>query len=154
MKSTWYGNEYQPTSGYSRPVFSHFRSSSIHPHTPPTQPHQSELSSAIQDNEEGLLVSLEGPVGGSLAFTLFPALGQDPVEQAWGSVCLRLGGHGLRLRDLGPLYQEGALTLALALIQPHSSSSTSSTPPPECLSNVSTGGQRGNNKHKGPVYSS
>lgn len=120
-------------------------------HSPTYSPHQSELPP--QDKDEGLLVALEGPVGGSLAFTLFPALGQDPVEQARGSVCLRLGGHGLRRRVLGPPHREGALALALAPIQPRSSSS-SSAPPLECLPNVSTGGQRGNNKHKGPVYSS
>lgn len=124
-----------PTSGYSRPVFSCFRDPSVYPHNPPTQPHQSEFGSATADKEEPLLVALEGPVGGSLAFTLFPALGQNPMEQARGSVCLRLGGHGLRHRDLGPPHWDGALILALAPIQPHSpsSSSTSSAPPSERL---------------------
>jgi len=126
---------------------------SVHPHTPPTQPHQSEHSPATQDKEVGLLVALEGPVGSALAFSLFPAFGQDPAEQARVSVCLRLGGHGLWHRDLVPPHREGALVLTVATIQHHSSSS-SSAPPPECLPNVSTGGQRGNNKHKGPVYSS
>lgn len=136
--------------------FLYSRRSSVHPHTPPMQPHQSELSSGTQDKEEGLLVALEGPVGGALAFSLFPALGKDPVEQAWGSVCLRLGGHGLRQRGLGPPHREGALVLALAPIQPGSSPSSTASPAPphERLQNVSTGGQRGNNKHKGPVYSS
>lgn len=100
-------------------------------------PHQCELGSATQDKEQGLLVALEGPIGGSLVFILFPALGQDPVEQAWGSVRLKLGGHGLRRRVLGPPHREGALVLALAPIQPHSSSSSScpasSAPPPERL---------------------
>lgn len=32
--------------------------------------------------EEGLLVGLKGPIGGSLALTLPAALGQDPVEEA------------------------------------------------------------------------
>lgn len=95
----------------------------------------------------GFLVALEGTIGGSPVFTLFPALGQDPVEQVWRSLALGLGGHRLRQRGLGPLRREGALSLTLA-------SSSSSAPPPERLQNVSTGGQRGNNKHKGPVYSS
>lgn len=104
--------------------------------TSQTQPHQSELGSATQDKEKGYLVALEGPIGGSLAFNLFPALGQDPAEQVWRSVCLGLGGHGLRQRDPGAPHQEGDLTLTLALIQPHSSS-TSSAPLHECLQNVS-----------------
>lgn len=131
----------------------HISEAPLPPHPPPrVQPHQSDLSSATQDKEKGFLVALEGPIGGSLAFNLFPALGQDPVEQVWRSLCRGLRGHGLRQRDLGAPNQERAFTLTLALLQPHSSS-TSSAPPLECLQNVSTGGQRGNNKHKDPVYS-
>ena len=107
--------------------------------------------SRLPRGEEPLLVALEGPVGGSLAFTLFPALEQNPVEQARGSVRLRLGGHGLRQRGVGPRHRDGALALALAPVQP---SSAAPAPPPQLLQNVSTGGQRGNNKHKGLVYSS
>lgn len=122
------------------------------------QAHRSEFGSATPDKEVPLLVALKGPVGGSLAFTPFPALGQNPMEQARGSVCLSLGGHWLRRRDLGPPRSDRALILALAPVQPHSpscsSSSSSFAPPSERLQNVSTGGQRGNNKHKGPVYSS
>lgn len=111
---------------------------------PRMQPHHSEFGSAALDKEEPLLVALEGPIRGSLVFTLFPALGQNPVEQARGSVCLGLGGHRLRHRDLGPPHRDGALIFTLAPIQPtaaaaHSSSSaspsysTSFAPPPECL---------------------
>lgn len=113
--------------------------SEVPPLTPP--PYRSELNSATQDKNEGLLVALEGPVGGSLAFTLFPALGQDPVEQTRGSVRLGLGGHRLRQRDLGPPHRDGALAITLAPIQSHLSSSTStssSAPPLERLQNVST----------------
>lgn len=130
----------------------YFRSSFAHPPTLLEQALHSELLWATLDKDVDPSVALKGPVGGSLAFTLFPALGQNPVEQARGSVCLRLGGHRLSLRDRGPPHQKGALATTLAPFQHRSA--TSSAPPPKGLQNVSTGGQRGNNKHKGPVYSS
>lgn len=105
-----------------------------HPHpTPSMQPHQTKTSPS-------LLVAFEGPIGGSLVFTPFPALGQNPVQQTRRSVRLRLGGHGLRLRDLGPPpHRDGALVFTLAPVQPSSScycssspcGSTSFAPPPQ-----------------------
>lgn len=96
-----------------------------------------------RDKEEPLSVTLEGPIGGSLAFALPPALGQDSVQQPRGPVRLGLGGQGRKRGDLGPPRQDGVLILA---VPPPSSSS-----PPHRLS---TGGQRGNNKHRAAVYSS
>lgn len=97
----------------------------------------------LRDKEEPLSVVLKGPVGGSLAFAFSPAFGQDSVQQPRGPVSLGLGGQGWKRRDLGPPCLDVVLILAL----PPSSSSS----PPQRLS---TGGQRGNNKHRGTVYSS
>lgn len=113
------------TPGYY-PAFAH---TSPHPMLP-VQPHQTKTRPSL------FLVAFEGPIGGSLVFTPFPALGQNPVQQTRRS--LGLGGHGLRLmgmRDLGPPHQNGALVFTLAPVQPSfSSSSCSSTsfgPPPQ-----------------------
>lgn len=101
-------------------------SPSVYPHKPPPLPHPTPSMQPHQTKTSpSLLVAFEGPIGGSLVFTPFPALGQNPVQQTRRSVRLRLGGHGLRLRDLGPPpHRDGALVFTLAPVQPSSSSSS------------------------------
>lgn len=111
--------------------------------SPDTSPSKRPPPPSPWDKEEPLSVTLEGPIGGSLAFALSPALGQDSVQQPWGPVRLgRLGGQGWKSGNLGPPRLDGVLILA---VPPSSSSS-----PPHRLP---TGGQRGN-KHRAAVYSS
>lgn len=97
----------------------------------PRHLHQSDPPPHPLDKEEPLSVTLEGPIGGSLAFALSPAFGQDSVQQPRGPVSLGLGGQGWKSWDLGP----PCLDVVLVLAVPPSSSSSS---PPQRLSTRGT----------------